>query len=321
MARLGAVLVPGADIHEGVRHAQLAEQLGYESAWVTHGVARDAFVVLTAYAAATQRLKLGTDIVPIYPRQPTVMAQQALALNEFSRGRFILGLGVSHRNSMEGALGLDMGKPFAVMQEYVAVLRQAFTTGTVKHQGDRYHIDWSYGVSPLPPAPPIMLAALAPRMVETAARISEGALLWLAPPEYVRDVVVPAARRGCEKAGKDPASFEIVCPVPAAVVDDPGPTWQAFRSDLVRYLSQPFYQNQFRLAGYGEEVDAFLRDRERGDPGQAVPMRFAEAVGMVGSAARVRDLVERYRDAGVTLPILRPFHAPSLERTLREVGE
>ena len=98
--RRAAYLSPGQDLTAAVELARRAEALGYDSVWVTHGLGRDSFLVLAAYAAATTRVGLGNGVVPIYPRHPVAMAQAALTLAEMTRGRFVLGVGVSHRETM-----------------------------------------------------------------------------------------------------------------------------------------------------------------------------------------------------------------------------
>jgi len=316
MARLGTVLIPGPDFQASLKHVQLADELGYESVWVTNNVTREAFVVLTAYACATKHIGIGTDIVQIHTRHPAVMAQQALSLNDVSGGRFRLGLGVSHAPNIEGAFGLQMGQPLELMREYVEVIRQAFA-GPVNHEGQHYRVHWDYTMPRKPP--PLYIAALNPRMLELAGEIADGVLLWLASAEYVRDTVIPRVKDGRQRAGKSLEGFEVICPVPAAVMDhaeaDTG--WQSFRTELARYLSLPFYQKEFRNGGYGEDVDTFLRDREHREPQAAVPQRLALALGAVGPANEVRALVQRYVQNGVTLPLLRPVHPPAIERTLR----
>jgi alkanesulfonate monooxygenase SsuD/methylene tetrahydromethanopterin reductase-like flavin-dependent oxidoreductase (luciferase family) len=138
-------------------------------------------VVLAAYGAATTRLRLGNGVVPIYPRHPVTMAQAALTLSEMTAGRFILGVGVSHRASMEAGLGLTLREPLAVMREYVAVLRGA-VNGTAKFEGRHYRVNWSLAVPERPPAPPIYLAALSRNMIELAGEIADGVVLWLCSP-------------------------------------------------------------------------------------------------------------------------------------------
>src|SRR5919201_2235171 len=98
---LGCYLIPGRDLATAVALVRRAEALGYDRVWVTHGLARDSFLVLQAYGAATMRLGLGNGVVPIYTRHPVAMAQAALTLSEVSAGRFTLGIGVSHRASIE----------------------------------------------------------------------------------------------------------------------------------------------------------------------------------------------------------------------------
>src|SRR5512132_69012 len=105
MARIAAFLNPGADLRQALDLARRADALGYESLWVTHGIGRDALLVLSAYAHVAPRAGLGTGIVPIYPRHPVLLAQEALTLSDTSGGRLRLGIGVSHRPVMDGALG------------------------------------------------------------------------------------------------------------------------------------------------------------------------------------------------------------------------
>src|SRR3972149_9286304 len=120
--RRGASLLPRDDLACAVELARAADDLGYDSVWVTHGLGRDSFLVLAAYAQATGRGGRGTGVVPISPRHPVAMAQEAATLAELSGGRFRLGIGVSHGPSMTEALGLDMGRPLEVMREYVTGL-------------------------------------------------------------------------------------------------------------------------------------------------------------------------------------------------------
>src|SRR5512138_3794374 len=109
--RLATFISPGGDLAAAVDCVRRAESLGYESAWVTHGLGRDSFLVLAAYGAATTRIGLGNGVVPIYPRHPVAMAQSALTLCEMTGGRFRLGIGVSHKASMEDMLGLRLVEP------------------------------------------------------------------------------------------------------------------------------------------------------------------------------------------------------------------
>ena len=302
MGRLAAYLIPGRDLTTAVALAQRAETLGYESLWVTHGVGRDSFVVLTAYGAATTRIGLGNGVVPIYPRHPVAMAQAALTLAEATAGRFRLGIGVSHRSSMVAMLGLALDDPLGTMREYVAALRGALGSGA-ELEGRRFRVHWSYAVPARPPAPPIFLAALSPRMLELAGEIADGAVLWLTPPAYVSQVAVPALERGRRRAGKPLEGFEIVAAVPLAVTDDRAAAVEAFRTELTRYLQQPFYRAMLERAGLGEHLKHF-------DQHGTTPVALADALGAAGAPATAQGFVRAYRDAGVTLPAVRPITVP-----------
>jgi F420-dependent oxidoreductase-like protein len=305
MSRTAIFLSPGADFAAAVDLARRADAAGYESVWVTHGLGRDGLHVLAAYAHAAPRVGLGTGIIPIYPRHPVLLAQEALTLQEISGGRLRLGIGVSHRPMMEASLGLDMGRPLEVLREYVTVLRQALT-GRVEHAGPRYRVAWQSGVPRLPAPPPIYLAGLGTAMLELAGEIADGAVLWLCAPAYVREHAVPAIRRGRERAGKALDGFEIVVSVPAAVTADRLAGGEVFKAELVRYLALPFYRAMLEKSGFGSEISAWERA-----PGPAtVGDRLVQALGAIGDAAAVASLVAAYREAGVTLPAIRPIGFP-----------
>jgi F420-dependent oxidoreductase-like protein len=300
--KLGAFLSPGGDLGAGIDLARRAEGLGYDSVWVTHGAGRDSFVVLSAYAAATKTIGVGNGVVPIYPRHPVTMAQAALSLNEVTGGRFRLGIGVSHKASMEGMMGVPLARPLTAMREYVAVLRGAFGDGA-DFDGTMYRAHWKMALPALLPAPPIYLAALSVKMCELAGEIADGAILWLCAPAYVRKVAVPAIERGRRRVGKTLAGFEIVASVPLAVTDDPKSALPAFRGELSRYFSLPFYRAMIEASGLADAVKAFDRDGQ-------VPDSAAAVLGAVGDASAARAYINAYRKAGVTLPAVRPITFP-----------
>jgi F420-dependent oxidoreductase-like protein len=314
--RLAAYIIPGRDVGPAIELVTRAEALGYDSVWVTHGLGRDSFLVLQAYGAATTRIGLGNGVVPIYPRHPVAMAQEALTLAELTRERFRLGIGVSHRASMEAMLGLTLAEPVEVMREYVAVLRGALGAGA-EVEGRHFRVHWRLGLPVRPPAPPILLAALSPKMLELAGEIADGAVLWLTPPAYIRDVAVPALERGRQRAGKTLEGFEIVAAVPLAITHDRTAALAAFRAELAGYLQLPFYRAMLERAGLTDGLKRF--DLE----GQA-PAEMAEALGAVGDTEAARALVRSYREAGVTLPAVRPItfpDAPWYRHTLEEAAQ
>ena len=311
--KTAAFLSPGGDFTASVALARRADELGYDSVWVTHGGGRDSFLVLAAYGAVAPRVRLGVGVLPIYPRHPIATAQAALTLSEQTGGRYLLGLGVSHRPSMEQQLGLKLADPLGTMREYVEVLRGAFGDGA-RFEGSHYRVQWSMAVPGRLPSPPIYLAALSTRMLELAGEIADGVVLWLCDPPYVRNVAVPALERGRRRAGKDLSGFEIVAAVPLAVTDDPAKARDAFRAELVRYLSLPFYRAMLETSGHGGSLKRF-------DSGSPADDALVDALGGIGDRAKCRAYVEAYRGAGVTLPAIRPItfpDAPWYRRTLEE---
>jgi alkanesulfonate monooxygenase SsuD/methylene tetrahydromethanopterin reductase-like flavin-dependent oxidoreductase (luciferase family) len=300
--RLGAYLSPGADLPVAVALAERAERLGYESVWVTHGVGRDSFLVLAAYGAATRTIRLGNGVVPVYTRHPVATAQAALTLAEMTGGRFRLGIGVSHRPMVEGMLGVPLADPLGVTREYVEVLRGAFGAGA-SVEGRHYRVKWSLGLPARPPAPAIYLATLGPKMCELAGETADGAILWLCTPEYIRRVAMPAFERGRRRAGKSLDGFDVVAAVPLAVTGDRDAALRAFRAELTRYLMLPFYRSMLEGSGFGGALAEF--DRTGDTPGA-----LADALGAVGPADLGRAFVRAYREAGVTLPAVRPITFP-----------
>ena len=300
--RRAAYISPGADLAAATELARRVDELDYDSVWVTHGLGRDSFLVLAAYGAATTHIGLGNGVVPIYPRHPVAMAQAALSLSEMTRGRFRLGIGISHQASMESMLGLELKQPLTVMREYVAVLRGALGEGA-SFTGEHYRAQWSLTLPRRPPAPPIYLAALSQKMLELAGEIADGVILWLCAPAYIREVAIPALTRGRQRTGKTLESFEIVAAVPAALTLDPLAARSAFRGELARYLTLPFYRTMLKASGFGDALHTF-------DTTGRTPDILMDALGAIGDEATGRAFVEAHRAAGVTLPAVRPITFP-----------
>src|SRR5215472_8623311 len=145
MKRLAAMCPAGRSLADSIPRTKIVEKLGYESLWTTQlPNARDASLVLAAYAAATERVKLGTAVLPIYTRHPTAMAQMAATLDELSGGRFILGIGVSHRVTVEGFWGLHLEHPVDAMREYLTIVRTGLREGGCSFDGEYFTARWAY---------------------------------------------------------------------------------------------------------------------------------------------------------------------------------
>src|SRR3954470_11348532 len=235
---VGCFVSTGRSLDKAVERVRLAEDLGYEAVYLTQIAGRDAFTVLAAYALGTERIRVGTGVMPIYSRTPATMAQTAATLDELSGGRLNLGLGLSHRPVVEGWYGQTIDRPVSEMREYVAIVR-AILRGEDPPAGDKWRTAFRLGGLDPRPELPIYLAALSPAMLRAAGEIADGVILWLCNPEYISRVVVPEVTRGRERAGRSLDAFDIVPAIPAAATDDPQIAWSAMRRDLLPYFGLP----------------------------------------------------------------------------------
>ena len=296
MGRLAVFNPAVRTLDESISRAKAAEELACESVWTTQMPdARDASLVLAAYAANTQRIKLGTGVLPIYTRHPTAMVQMAASLDELSGGRFILGLGISHKVTVEGMWGLRLENPLEAMREYLTIVRDGLAKGRSNIDGRHFTAHTVYS-GPRRPEVPVMISALNPRMLDLAGELSDGVVLYMCTPAYVRDHVVPAVRAARVRAGKSLDGFEIVAAIPVCLTSDRASGQDVFRKTVARYAALPFYRRMMDASGLGPDLVK--------DPiGEAA---LDELAG-IGDESRVRDVIERYRDAGVTLPGAGPF--------------
>ncbi len=313
----GCFISTGRSLDGAVERVSLAESLGYESVYVTHIAGRESLTVLTAYALATSRIRVGTGVVPIYTRTPATMAQTAATIDELSGGRLTLGLGVSHRAIVEGWHGQSIDHPVAEMREYASIVR-AILRGEDPLVGEKWSTGFHLvGLDPRPELP-LYIAALSPAMLRLAGEIGDGVLLWLCSPRYIRDVVVPEVTAGRERAGKSMEGFDIVPAVPAALTEDPAGAWAAMRRDLLPYFGLPFYRAMIERSGFGADIAAY--DGVGGDVDAmqaAISDDFLEQLTAVGDEAGVRAGIQRYRDAGSTSPCIGPIPKTDFEATLR----
>jgi alkanesulfonate monooxygenase SsuD/methylene tetrahydromethanopterin reductase-like flavin-dependent oxidoreductase (luciferase family) len=317
MPRTGCFVSTGRSLEQAITRVRLAESLGYDSVFTTHIAGRESLTVVTAYALATTRIRVGTGVVPLYTRTPATMAQTAATIDELSGGRLTLGLGVSHRLIVEGWHGQTIDQPVDEMREYVAIVR-AILGGEDPPAGAKWRT--AFRLAGLDPRPelPIFIAALSPAMLRLAGEIGDGVMLWLCNPSYVRDVVMPAVRDGRAEGGKPLEGFEIVAAVPAARTDQVKDAYDAIRGELLTYFGLPFYRTMIERSGYGADIAAY--DAAQGDPQAmraAISDEFLEALTAVGDEEAVRAGVDRYRAAGVTLPSVGPISRTDFEATLR----
>jgi alkanesulfonate monooxygenase SsuD/methylene tetrahydromethanopterin reductase-like flavin-dependent oxidoreductase (luciferase family) len=284
-----------------------AEQLGYEAVFIPESY-NDSLAYAEAVALSTTKLRVGTAITNIYLRQPTLLAQQAAAVQEFSGGRLSLGIGVGHR-AVNGPLGIDMGNPLAKTREVIGTLRAAWTKGP--HQ-------------PRPAVPPKLLAAaLAPDMITLAGELADGAIFNLFPlARYPH--AMNALRRGAAVAGRDEASLEVCHFTTSYLSDDRAAALHEAKRMLARYANLPFYGKMLAASGFKAEVaavQAAWKTKDVAAAERAVSDEMADAVTLVGDPGACRERLRAYRMAGANLTIVFPnpvgeSRAAAVERML-----
>lgn len=228
-----------------------AESAGVAQLWMTQNpTSHDALTVTAVALSRTQHIRLGTSIVPTYPRHPLALAQQAATVSAFGPGRLRLGVGTSHRPTIEATYGLPMDMPLAHLREYVAVLRGALWEGKVEHQGQFFTARVTLSQTP---RPPILVAALGEGAFRLAGEIADGGISWNCPPAYLLDIALPALRSGAQAAGR-PAP-PLVAHTWVALSEDWAAITQAARQTLAGYARLPFYAQMFAAAGYPVGAD------------------------------------------------------------------
>ena len=311
MSRIGVRLDTGPQFTPGdlLELAMLAEDREYDTIWLPEG-ASDATVQLTAFATATRRIKLGTGILSVFTRTPTLLAMSAGGVDTISHGRFILGLGVGHQRPVESDHGIPFRRPTTRLRETVEIVRLLLRGERVTYQGRVFNLQGaSLGFTPVRPDLPIYLAALGPRMIELAGEIADGVILVWASPSYLQRAI-EHLHRGAERAGRNPEDIDVACYLTTAVVDDPEEALPAFRREIARYFTMPFYMSYFTQTGFGEEAAAVAQALGRGDVGTAaaaVSEAMVNELAIFGSADHCRGEVEARRSLGLKQPVITPF--------------
>ncbi len=319
-----------------------AERLGYDSVWAAEAWGSDAVTVLSWIAARTERIKAGSAILQMPARTPAMTAMTAVTLNELSGGRFLLGLGLSGPQVVEGWHGVAYGKPLGKTREYVSIVRDAIARREpLEHDGDHYQIpyrgDDATGLGkPLrmithpKHAVPIYLASIGPKNVQLTAEIADGWLPVFYSPERAGTVFGPMIAAGFAAAG-DPnkaATFDIAPSVAALISDDVEAARNSVRPGLALYIGgmgskgRNFYNDLACRYGF-EQAAAEIQDHYlAGKPfaaGNAVPEALIDEVSLVGTRDMVRDRLAAWRDSGVTTLNVSTTDVTTL-RTLAELA-
>ena len=310
MERVGVGFSGGMSPQDIVECVKLAEELGYESAWVAEGHGGDQFSVLTACALATEKIKLGTSITSVFVRTAPTIAMAAASVDYFSNGRFILGMGTSHKVQVEPEHGLEFTKPVQRLRECVDIVRGILKDSDVNYHGEIYDIDhFDLWFEPLRKEIPIYVAAVFPKMLEICGEISQGAILTWCTLDHA-EVAAWHVGIGARNAGRVPGDVEVASLLPCAVSDNRESARDLMRQPIASYAGRfPRYRKLMVDAGFPDEIEKVRVAWQAGNIQESlnlVPGALIDKIGLVGTADEIQEKLADYRKAGITLPIVSP---------------
>ncbi|MBD3649045.1 MAG: TIGR03564 family F420-dependent LLM class oxidoreductase, partial [Pseudomonadales bacterium] len=223
-------------------------------------------------------------VVPSYPRHPTALAQQAATVNALTGGRLVLGVGPSHKPGIEDRLGLKYDRPALHMREYVSIIKPLAEVGEVNFQGEMYEVHTNFKIPDARPFP-VVISALAPRMLKSAGEVADGTVTWMVGRKTIAENTSPRIREAAQKAGRgDP---RIIVGLPVCVHDDAEEARQRAIQIFKGYGLLPNYRRQLEAEGFGE----------------------AGEIAVVGNETAVKAQLEAFFDAGATEVIASVFPA------------
>jgi F420-dependent oxidoreductase-like protein len=298
--RIGVMIGTAGDPQGGldglVAQARDLEARGFASAWLANIFSFDAIGALGVVGRETSRIELGTAVVPTYPRHPVAMAQQALTTQAACRGRFVLGIGLSHQIVIENLLGLSYERRAPHMREYLEVLRPLLRGEPCDWKGEEYRVQVGLQVPGASPVP-VLVAALGPAMLRLAGRLAAGTITWMTGAKTLAAHTLPTLREAARQAGA--AAPRVVAGLPIALVRDAAAARARAAQVFSVYGQLPSYRAMLdregaagpadvAIAGDERALDAALRQLE--DAG-ATDLCAAPFDGEPGAAARTLDFL------------------------------
>lgn len=311
MTRIGVSADPYRP--DGVKFVREAERLGTDAVWAPEFWAGDAFTPLAYLAAATSTIRLATGIVQLGARTPAMLAMSAMSMQALSGGRFVLGIGASGPQVMEGWHGVHFDRPVRRARETIDIVRTISAGERLAYQGEVYTLPLPGGEgrsirSLLPPVHiPIYMAALGPANLRLTGELADG---WIGNSFFpeTASVFFDPIRQGATAAGRDIAELDLVVAVSVEFTDDVEGAGRrhadgyAFTFGAMGSATTNFYNNAFARQGFGDDVQAVQQLWRSGDKDSArkrVPIEIGLRTNLVGTDEMVRERLRLYRDAGV----------------------
>ena len=319
--------------------AKEADGLGYDSVWAAEAYGSDAATVLAWIAANTVKIKVASGIFQMPARTPAMTAMTAATLDNISVGRFVLGLGISGPQVVEGWHGQPFDRPLKRTREYVDIVRKALARETLRYEGEIYQLPRPGGpgkplkliIRPAQDEIPIYLAAIGPKNTALAFEIANGWLPTIFAPDHL-DVFKPAMEEGAARGGRAIADVDIAPMTSLAIYDDVDEARNLMRPYLALYIGgmgsrdKNFYNQLVTRYGYGEEAREIQNLYLSGKQAEAmamIPSDLIDKVSLCGPKKAVEERLAVYREAGVgTLLVspVAPYHGERL-RMLRDLAE
>ena len=273
-----------------------ANTLGYSTFWTPQIFNLDALTALAVIAESVEGIRLGTSVIPTYPRHPMMLAQQALTVNQVSNGRLDLGIGLSHKPVVEGMWGISFDAPVGHMSDYLQILMALLHDGTISYGGK--HLTSRGGIDVPADAPPVLVAALGPQMLKLVGRVADGTVTWMTGPETIRNHISPIINAAAEEAGRPVP--QVIAAVPVCITSDLDIAEEYAKRDFGFYGDLPSYRAMLEREGLANSWD----------------------IALSGSFEEVAEGLQKYSDSGGT-QVVAAVYGPdeAREQTVSELAK
>ena len=278
------------------KQVQEANNLGYSTFWTPQIFNLDALTALAVIAESVEGIRLGTSVIPTYPRHPMMLAQQALTVNQVSNGRLDLGIGLSHKPVVEGMWGISFDAPVGHMSDYLQILMALLHDGTISYGGK--HLTSRGGIDVPADAPPVLVAALGPQMLKLVGRVADGTVTWMTGPETIRNHISPIINAAADEAGRPVP--QVIAAVPVCITSDLDIAEEYAKRDFGFYGDLPSYRAMLEREGLANSWD----------------------IALSGSFEEVAEGLQKYSDSGGT-QVVAAVYGPdeAREQTVSELAK
>ena len=283
-------------VSELTEQVQKAADLGYATFWTPQIFNLDALTALAVVSSKVSDIRLGTSVVPTYPRHPMMLAQQALTVNQVSGGRLDLGIGLSHKPVVEGMWGMSFDGPVGHMRDYLTILMALLHEGAISHSGK--HLTSRGGIDVPADPPPVLVAALGPQMLKLVGKTADGTATWMTGPKTIQDHVVPVINDAAESENRPRP--QVVAAIPVCIHTDKEVAVEHAKRDFGFYGDLPSYRAMLDREGLENSWD----------------------IALTGSFEQVAEGMQEYVDAGAT-QVVAAVYGPdeSREETVSRLAE